>query len=69
MYVHETMDHLGLSSRQGLKANIYAYSLLIQMCSPLHPSIKERNYGIRADQFSSGLTKFIVNSINIYISK
>jgi len=30
-------------------------------------SIKECNYGMRANQTSLTLTKFIVNSINIYV--
>ena len=35
----------------------------------LPPSRKEYNYGIRAGQSSLSLTKFISNSINIYVSK
>jgi hypothetical protein len=35
----------------------------------LPPSTEEYNYGIRAGQSSSSLTKFIANSINIYVSK
>jgi hypothetical protein len=35
----------------------------------LPPSRKECNYGNRAGQTDSSLTKFIVNTINIYVSK
>jgi hypothetical protein len=35
----------------------------------LPPSNKTSNYGKRASQTDSSLTKFIVNSINIYVSK
>ena len=35
----------------------------------LTPSTKECNYGIRASQLSSSLTKFIVNSVSIHVSK
>jgi len=34
----------------------------------LPPSTKEYNYGEHADQTSSSLTKFIVNSISTYVS-
>ena len=35
----------------------------------LPPFTKEYNYDIHADQSNSSLTKFIVNSINIYVFK
>jgi hypothetical protein len=38
-------------------------------CVILPPSKKRCNYGIRASQTDSSLTKFIANSINIYVSK
>jgi hypothetical protein len=40
------------------------------VASTVHPPSKKRcNYGMRASQTDSSLTKFITNSINIYISK
>jgi hypothetical protein len=35
----------------------------------LPPSEKRCNYGMRVSQTDSSLTKFIANSINIYVSK
>jgi hypothetical protein len=45
------------------------FSVLYERHDILPPSKKRCNYGMRASQTDSSLTKFIVNSINIYVFK
>jgi hypothetical protein len=63
--VTTTTNHLILFAL--LIQDRYEQCAYLQLVLP--PSRKEYNYGIRIGQSSSSLTKFIANSINIYVSK
>jgi hypothetical protein len=55
---------------QAFSGMLQAYVLSVSVVSDVLPSSKkECNYMIHTSQISSSLTKFIVNSINIYVSK